>query len=113
MDPLLWAKRWRLPFNVADTGYGHSAREVAAVAMALGAGRERKDDPVDHAVGIVCLAKRGDRVGRGEPLAEIQPDLQPWHGCADVRRDVTVADLLPAVADQEVMRTAGPEWADR
>jgi len=48
-----------------------------------------------------------------EPLAEIQPDLQPWHGCADVRRDVTVADLLPAVADQEVLRTAGPEWADR
>lgn len=48
-----------------------------------------------------------------EPLAELQPDLQPWRGCADVRRDVTVADLLPAVADQEVRRTAGPEWADR
>ena len=48
-----------------------------------------------------------------EPLAEIQPALQPWHGCADVRRDVTVADLLPAVADQEVVRTVGPEWADR
>ena len=48
-----------------------------------------------------------------EPLAEIQPDLQPWRGCADVRRDVTVAELLPAVADQDVLRTAGPEWADR
>ncbi len=47
------------------------AREVAAVAMALGAGRERKEDPVDHAVGVVCLAKRGDRVERGEPVAEI------------------------------------------
>jgi len=47
------------------------AREVAAVAMALGAGRERKDEPVDHAVGVVCRAKRGDRVERGEPLAEI------------------------------------------
>lgn len=48
-----------------------------------------------------------------EPLAELQPDLQPWRGCADVRRDVTVADLLPAVADQGVRRIAGPEWADR
>jgi 2-amino-4-hydroxy-6-hydroxymethyldihydropteridine diphosphokinase len=48
-----------------------------------------------------------------EPLAELQPDLRPWRGCADVRRDVTVADLLPSVADQEVTRTAGPEWADR
>jgi thymidine phosphorylase len=47
------------------------ARAVAAVAMALGAGRERKDEPVDHAVGVVCLAKRGDRVERGEPVAEI------------------------------------------
>ena len=48
-----------------------------------------------------------------EPLAELDPGLRPWRGCADVRRDVTVADLLPAVADQEVLRTAGPEWADR
>jgi pyrimidine-nucleoside phosphorylase len=47
------------------------AREIAAVAMALGAGRERKDDPVDHAVGVVCRAKRADRVEPGEPVAEI------------------------------------------
>lgn len=48
-----------------------------------------------------------------EPLAELQPDLRPWRDCADVRRDVTVADLLPPVADQDVRRVAGPEWADR
>jgi pyrimidine-nucleoside phosphorylase len=48
-----------------------SAREVAGVAMELGAGRERKDDPIDHAVGVVCSAKRGDRVEQGDPLAEI------------------------------------------
>jgi pyrimidine-nucleoside phosphorylase len=53
------------------------AREVAAVAMALGAGRRRKEDPVDHAVGVVCLAKRGDRVDRGEPLAEIHARDEP------------------------------------
>jgi len=47
-----------------------------------------------------------------EPLAELDPDLQPWGGCDDVRADVTVADLLPAVADQQVERIAGPEWAD-
>ena len=47
------------------------AREVAAVAMALGAGRARKDERVDHAVGVVCRTKRGDRVERGDPLAEI------------------------------------------
>jgi hypothetical protein len=26
-----WAQRWGLPFDVADTGYGHSAEQVAAV----------------------------------------------------------------------------------
>ncbi|HET6380555.1 MAG TPA: 2-amino-4-hydroxy-6-hydroxymethyldihydropteridine diphosphokinase [candidate division Zixibacteria bacterium] len=48
-----------------------------------------------------------------EPLAELEPGLRPWRGCADFRTDVTVADLLPSVADQEVVRVAGPEWADR
>jgi pyrimidine-nucleoside phosphorylase len=47
------------------------ARQIAGVAMTLGAGRERKEDPVDHAVGVVCRAKRGDRVAQGDPLAEI------------------------------------------
>lgn len=47
-----------------------------------------------------------------EPLAEIDPGLRPWRNCADVRTDVTVADLLPSVADQEVSRIEGPGWAD-
>jgi len=47
-----------------------------------------------------------------EPLAELDPNLQPWRGCADVRRDVTVADLLATVADQDVRRIADPGWAD-
>ena len=41
------------------------------VATALGAGRTRKEDLVDHAVGVVCHAKRGERVEEGEALAEI------------------------------------------
>jgi 2-amino-4-hydroxy-6-hydroxymethyldihydropteridine diphosphokinase len=47
-----------------------------------------------------------------EPLAELDPGLRPWRNCADLRTDVTVADLLPSVADQEVHRIAGPAWAD-
>ncbi len=47
-----------------------------------------------------------------EPLAELAPGLRPWRNCADVRRDVTVLDLLPSVADQDVQRVEGPEWAD-
>jgi pyrimidine-nucleoside phosphorylase len=47
------------------------AREVAITAMELGAGREVAGEPIDHAVGVVCLAKRGDPVERGGVLAEI------------------------------------------
>jgi 2-amino-4-hydroxy-6-hydroxymethyldihydropteridine diphosphokinase len=47
-----------------------------------------------------------------EPLAELDPGLRPWRGCDDLRIDVTVVDLLPSVADQEVTRVGGPEWAD-
>jgi pyrimidine-nucleoside phosphorylase len=47
------------------------ALPVGIVALELGAGRRAKDDEIDHSVGVVLLKKRGDRVGRGEPIAEI------------------------------------------
>jgi pyrimidine-nucleoside phosphorylase len=52
---------------VAELGAVH----VGQAALHLGAGRRAKEDEIDHSVGIVCLAKRGDRVAAGEPLAEI------------------------------------------
>jgi pyrimidine-nucleoside phosphorylase len=54
---------------------GHVARlaalRVGVGALHLGAGRLDKEDPVDHAVGIVCRKKRSDAVTAGEALAEI------------------------------------------
>jgi pyrimidine-nucleoside phosphorylase len=47
------------------------AVRVGQAAFHLGAGRRAKDDTIDHSVGIICLAKRADRVAAGEPLAEI------------------------------------------
>ena len=44
------------------------AREVGLAAVDLGAGRRRKGDPIDHAVGIVLQAKVGDRVAAGDRL---------------------------------------------
>ncbi|HUZ98999.1 MAG TPA: thymidine phosphorylase [Gaiellaceae bacterium] len=48
-----------------------AALPIGLAALHLGAGRRTKDDPVDHAVGVVCRKKRGDEVQEGEPLAEI------------------------------------------
>jgi pyrimidine-nucleoside phosphorylase len=47
------------------------ARAIGVAAMRLGAGRTTKADTIDHAVGIVCLRKRGEPVRASEPLAEI------------------------------------------
>ena len=45
-----------------------NARVVGETSVALGAGRQRKSDPVDHSVGILVHHKVGDRVDTGQPL---------------------------------------------
>jgi pyrimidine-nucleoside phosphorylase len=45
------------------------ALEVGLTAVAMGAGRTRADQVVDHAVGIELCCARGERVERGQPLA--------------------------------------------
>src|SRR5262249_35911718 len=44
---------------------------MGMVSVHLGAGRLRKGDPIDYAVGLVLLAKVGDRLERGAPLVEV------------------------------------------
>lgn len=46
------------------------AEQVGRVAGLLGAGRQRKGDTIDPAVGLVLRAKVGDHVARGDPLVE-------------------------------------------
>jgi pyrimidine-nucleoside phosphorylase len=47
------------------------AMEVGLTATLLGAGRAKKGDLIDHAVGVVLQAKIGDYVKRGEALLTI------------------------------------------
>jgi pyrimidine-nucleoside phosphorylase len=48
-----------------------NARMIGEAAVALGAGRARKGDAVDHAVGLIIHRKVGERVEKGEPLFTI------------------------------------------
>jgi thymidine phosphorylase len=50
---------------------GIDAEAIGLAAMALGAGRAKKDDPVDPAVGVVVIEKVGARIKPGTPLARL------------------------------------------
>jgi thymidine phosphorylase len=64
--------------TAAETGWlgWLDARAVGVAAWRLGAGRARKEDPVSPAAGVICLAKPGDRVERGQPLLELRGDAE-------------------------------------
>jgi len=48
-----------------------NARTVGEASVALGAGRAKKGDAIDHAVGFIIHKKVGEKVQAGEPLFEI------------------------------------------
>jgi pyrimidine-nucleoside phosphorylase len=57
----------------ASAGYiaAMQCEQIGTACVILGGGRERKEDSVDPAVGIVLHRKVGDQVSAGEPLATI------------------------------------------
>ena len=59
--------------RAARTGYVRrvAADEIGVASVRLGAGREKKGQPIDHRTGIVLHAKVGDRVERGAPFADV------------------------------------------
>ncbi|MCL5947359.1 MAG: thymidine phosphorylase [Chloroflexi bacterium] len=55
------------------TGYvaAINARALGYAAVTLGAGRQKKGDPIDPSAGILLAAKAGDALSAGDPLATI------------------------------------------
>ncbi|QNK83084.1 thymidine phosphorylase [Nakamurella sp. PAMC28650] len=74
---------------------------VGTASWRLGAGRARKEDPVQAAAGILCLVKPGDEVILGQPLFELHTDTPE-------RFEPALADLAGALeiapADTRVER---------
>jgi pyrimidine-nucleoside phosphorylase len=50
------------------------AEAVGRAAVLLGAGRERVEDSIDLAAGVMVLKKAGDPVAAGDALAELHYD---------------------------------------
>ncbi|MBK8172141.1 MAG: thymidine phosphorylase [Sandaracinaceae bacterium] len=79
-DPRVVAEPDRLPraprvVGVKSTRSGFvtgiDALEIGLSAVAMGAGRTRADQAVDPAVGIMLHKKLGDKIAKGEVLAEV------------------------------------------
>ncbi len=66
-----------------------NARMVGETVMLLGAGRAKKGDPIDHAVGVIIHQKVGDLMEAGEPLFTIHANRQ--EALIDARRHLLAA----------------------
>ncbi|HEX3702490.1 MAG TPA: thymidine phosphorylase [Vicinamibacterales bacterium] len=75
------------------------AARVGRASVALGAGRDRVEDPVDPAVGILVEAKPGDAVHAGDPLLELhyRDRARLERALALAGEAVTLGDTRPAV----------------
>lgn len=94
----------RAPFvevvHASDSGYVQELDPLAigTAAWRLGAGRRRKDDSVSPVAGVLCLARPGDAVRRGDPLFELHAD--------EPSRFATAVDAL---ADSTIIAPTVPE----
>lgn len=71
-----------------------TADNIARAALALGAGREAKGDPIDYAVGVEVLVNVGDTVNDGDLLARIHANSQATLKSAQdyVQNAITITD---------------------
>ena len=84
------------------------AMAVGLAAWRLGAGRARKEDPVQAGAGVVWHARPGDEVREGEPLLTLHTDeparferaLAPLEDAYDVAPDRTSYNPQPLIIDR-------------
>src|SRR5277367_4484187 len=76
---LLPQARHKLQVTSAKSGYlaSRQCEQIVTACVIPGGGRERKEDSVDPAVGIVLHKKVGDKISAGEPLATIYYNSEP------------------------------------
>ncbi len=107
--PLPWARETH---EVRAPGTGVltqlDALKVGVAAWRLGAGRARKEDPVQAGAGVVMHAKPGAYVRAGDPLLTLHTDtperferaLEALEGAWFIAPEGSRPDLLPLVIDR-------------
>ena len=75
---LLPQAKYIVPLKSTGSGWAGevNAKIIGETSVLLGAGRQKKTDPIDHAVGIVVHKKVGDKIETGETLFTIHANNQ-------------------------------------
>jgi pyrimidine-nucleoside phosphorylase len=73
------------------------AGAVGVASMVLGGGRERAEDGIDHAVGVICRAKPGEGVKAGQTIYEVH-----------YRSTTRMLDALPLLEESFTIGDAAP-----
>jgi pyrimidine-nucleoside phosphorylase len=76
------------------------AGAVGVASMVLGGGRERAEDGIDHAVGVICLVKPGDPVRAGQAVYDVH-----------YRSTTRMFDALPLLEESFTIGDAPPVGA--
>ena len=76
------------------------AEAIGSASVVLGAGREKKDDIIDYSAGIVLYKKTGNKVEKGEKIAELHLNDKTKLESAEkmLLSAVTISDRKPEAA---------------
>jgi thymidine phosphorylase len=101
-DAVLPTAPTRLTVTATRAGYlaALPARAVGELSGTLGAGRARKTDDVDPAVGVELLVEVGDRLESGTPIAVVhaRDDDDAARAAHDLAALIVTSDEPPALA---------------
>lgn len=100
-----------LPVPAPVSGFvtGIATRDIGLAVVALGGGRTRPEDKVDHAVGLTGLLPVGAEVAAGEPLATVHARTgdDARAAVAAVTAAYALGPIRPS-ADRPVLRRVAP-----
>jgi len=76
------------------------AGAVGVASMVLGGGRERAEDGIDHAVGVICRVKPGEAVRGGQTIYEVhyRSTIRMLDALPLLEESFTIGDFAPADA---------------
>ena len=78
-----------------------ATRDIGLAVVAMGGGRTRPQDRIDHAVGLTALAPLGAKVAKGEPIAMV-------HARSEDQAEAAIAAVTAAYAISREAAAPGP-----